>query len=144
MVVSADTSFLFSLYGTDVFTPEAETRMQNFDAPISISQFGEFELANALRLAESRGLRTPEDTARSLSSFSDDVATGQIELPACNLVDVVSTARRLSIEHTVKGGHRGFDILLVAFALEIGTGSFLTFDKNQMALAVAEGLTVPE
>jgi len=144
MVISADTSFLFSLYGTDVFTPEAEAKLRDLDAPITLSRFGEFELANALRLAEFRILRTPEDTAKSLASFGNDVSTGQIELPACNLADVVSTARRLSIDHTAIGGHRGFDILLVAFALEIGASKFLTFDKNQMALAVAEGLTVLE
>lgn len=143
MVVSADTSFLFSLYGNDVFTHEAQSKIQDLDSPLSLSQLSEFEFSNAMRLAEFRGLKTTEDTQRSLSSFANDVAADRIEFPPINLGEVVSRGRALSKNHTTSGGHRGFDILLVAFALEIGAEKFLTFDKNQAALAEGEGLTVP-
>ena len=49
---------------------------------------------------------------------------------------------RLSAQHTIPGGHRSFDILHVAAALELGAKEFLTFDARQSALAEAENLTV--
>jgi predicted nucleic acid-binding protein len=61
----------------------------------------------------------------------------------CNLADVLDEAKRLSAIHTVKGGHRGFDILHVAAALKLGATEFLTFDENQKRLAESEGLRVP-
>jgi predicted nucleic acid-binding protein len=43
----------------------------------------------------------------------------------------------------LRQGHRGFDILHVAAALQLQAAEFLTFDANQRRLANAEGLPVP-
>jgi predicted nucleic acid-binding protein len=59
------------------------------------------------------------------------------------VADVVSTAERLSAQHTWNGGFRAFDILHVATALHLGAMEFLTFDANQRKLAELEGLVVP-
>ncbi len=74
-----------------------------------------------------------------------EAALGQRRLivETCNLADIVDEAKRLSAIHTVSGGHRGFDILHVAAALELGAAEFLTFDGNQKRLAESEGLRVP-
>ena len=55
---------------------------------------------------------------------------------------VISRAEQLSARHTAKSGHRGFDILHVASALELGAKELLTFDAQQSALAKAVGLKV--
>ena len=59
-----------------------------------------------------------------------------------NLAQVVTEASRLSATHTVKGGHRSFDLLHVAVASHLGAGVFLSFDTNQAALAKRVGLKV--
>jgi predicted nucleic acid-binding protein len=61
----------------------------------------------------------------------------------CNLAGIVDEAKRLSATHTLLQGHRGFDILHVAAALQIQAAEFLTFDANQRRLANAEELVVP-
>jgi predicted nucleic acid-binding protein len=47
------------------------------------------------------------------------------------------------VRHTIRGGHRAFDILHLAGALELEAGQFLTFDKNQADLAKALGIKTP-
>jgi predicted nucleic acid-binding protein len=59
------------------------------------------------------------------------------------LAVVIDEAKRLSATHTLTGGHRGFDMLHVAAALQLKARHFLTFDANQKRLAEAEGLIVP-
>ena len=51
-------------------------------------------------------------------------------------------ATDLSRRHTLSQGHRTYDVLLVAAALELGATLFLTFDGRQAKLARAEGLEV--
>lgn len=54
MVISADTSFLFSLYGNDSKTPDAVQWSGRNHEPIVISGLNRFEVLNALRFAECR------------------------------------------------------------------------------------------
>ena len=56
--------------------------------------------------------------------------------------DVHRLAKTLSKRHTMTGGHRSLDVLHVATALHLGAREFLTFDANQMKLALAEKLKV--
>ena len=72
-----------------------------------------------------------------------DRAAGRLLLRAVNLAVLVAEAKRLSATHTLKGGHRGFDLLHVAGAVTMGATQFLTFDVTQKKLAEAEGLIVP-
>jgi len=59
------------------------------------------------------------------------------------LAAIVAEAKRLSATHSLTGGHRSFDILHVAAALNMKAARLLTFDGNQKKLAKAEGLVVP-
>ncbi len=52
-------------------------------------------------------------------------------------------AEMLSAKHTEARGHRLANILHLATALNLGAGVFLTFDAQQKALALAEGMQVP-
>lgn len=143
MVISADTSFLFSLYGNDCNTPPAVAWCALNNRTIVISAFNRFELGNALRFAECRSLLETGEAARHLQLFQNAIADGRIIAKTCNLADVLAEATRLSSLHTLAGGHRGFDILHVAAAKIMGATHFLTFDTNQRKLAETEGLIVP-
>jgi len=143
MVISTDTSFLFSLYGNDCNTPPAVAWCAQNNQAIIISAFNRFELCNALRFAECGSLLKIGEAALHLQLFHHAIIDGRIIEKTCNLADILAEATRLSSLHTLAGGHRGFDILHVAAAKIIGATHFLTFDANQRKLAENEGLVVP-
>lgn len=143
MVVCADTSFLFSLYGNDSNTPRAVTWIKRQQFPIALTSLNEYELGNALRFAEFRKVIAPGEASLFWSEFEADLAEGRLLITVCNLADLIKEAKRLSSAHTLSGGHRGFDILHVAGSLVVKATQFLTFDGNQKKLAQAEGLTAP-
>lgn len=143
MVISADTSFLFSLYGNDANTPRAVAWASSQQSALTLTALNEFELGNALRFAEFRKGIAPGEAALFWTQFEADRACGRILVQVCNLADVMDEAKRLSATYTLAGGHRGFDILHVAAALVLKATQFLTFDENQKKLATAEGMIVP-
>lgn len=142
-MICADTSFLFSLYGNDAHTPRAIAWMKSQSQALTLTALNEYELGNALRFAEFRKGIAQGEAALFWAEFEADRACGRIQIQVCNFTDVVDEAKRLSATHTLKGGHRGFDILHVATALIVGARQLLTFDGNQKKLAEAEGLVVP-
>jgi predicted nucleic acid-binding protein len=143
MVISADTSFLFSLYGHDANTPRALAWVKSRRTALTLTTLNEYELANALRFAEFRKAIGAGDAALFWSHFEADRTSGRLNIHVCNLADVVEEAKRISATHTLACGHRGFDILHVAAAIRLKAKQFLTFDDNQKNLAKAEGLVVP-
>jgi len=143
MVICADTSFLFSLYGNDGNTPRAVAWMKLRRTALTLTTLNEYELGNALRFAEFRGGIGPGEAALFWVQFEADRASGRLKVQICNLADVVDEAKRLSAMHTLTVGHRGFDILHVAASIRLKGSHFLTFDGNQKKLAEAEGLVVP-
>jgi len=143
MVICADTSFLFSLYGNDGNTARAVAWMKPRRTALTLSTLNEYELANALRFSEFRKGIGPGEAALFWAQYEADRASGRLRVQICNLADVVDEAKRLSASHTVAGGHRGFDILHVAASIRFKAKQFLTFDGNQKKLAEAEGLVVP-
>jgi len=143
MVICADTSFLFSLYGNDVHSSKASGWIKAQQLPLTITSLGEYELGNALRFAEFRKGILPGEAALFWADFEADLAAGRICLERCNLAEVVSRAKSLSAKYTMQEGHRSFDILHVAAALVLKAECFLTFDDNQRKLAQVEGLDVP-
>lgn len=138
--ISCDTSFIFSCYVTDAHTSQALLELGNLGQPLFITTLNEFEIANALRMAEYRKLLPPGKAAVLLADFQADVTAGKWVVASCNLATVVAEAKRLSAKHALAGGHRAFDILHVAGALQLGAGDFFSFDVNQRKLAKAEGL----
>lgn len=138
-----DTSFLFALYGNDSLSGKAVDCARSLGRSISLSRFNLFEYENALRLAEFRRLITPVERQDYRALFEAALFAGRLIHEETNLADVLAEAGRLSEAHTSSGGHRGFDILHVAAAKQLGAAVFLTFDKNQRKLAKAVGLKVP-
>ncbi|MDE3084704.1 MAG: PIN domain-containing protein, partial [Verrucomicrobiota bacterium] len=115
-MLCADTNFLFSLYGHDAHTGEALARLKKSGQPLLLSALNEFELGNAFRFAESRGLLPAGSAAQRLAALAEDHAAGRWRLSEIPLLEIVAEAGRLSALHTVSGGHRSFDILHVAHA----------------------------
>ena len=143
MVICGDTSFFFSLYGNYANSWRAVRWAAQCRQPVSLSACNTYELGNALRFAEFRQVIRRGEAAVYWAQFEAAIGQGRLVVKMCNLADVLDEARRLSATHTLRGGHRGFDILHVASALHLGATEFLTFDANQKKLATAEGLTVP-
>ncbi len=143
MVIACDTSFLFSLYGSDAHSAKAVTWTSQNTRAIHLNSLTHFEFGNAVRFSEFRKASPPGSAAQYWAGFEAAVAQGRLIIATSNLADVIDEAKRLSSTRTLKGGHRGFDILHVASALKMKATDFLTFDGNQKKLAEAEGLVVP-
>ncbi|MEO5714544.1 MAG: type II toxin-antitoxin system VapC family toxin [Luteolibacter sp.] len=143
MVIAADTSFLFSLYGNDSKTPDAVVWSERNSQAIVTTSLNRFELLNALRFAECRQFIGKGDAVLFASQFEVDLNDGRLIAEVCNLAEILSEANRISSAHTLTSGHRGFDILHVAAAKILDATHFLTFDANQKKLAENEGLVVP-
>ena len=143
MVVACDTSFLFSLYGSDAHSPMAVTWAAQNTRALHLNSLTHFEFGNALRFSEFRKAIPAGFAAQYWAGFEAAIAQGRLIVATSNLADVVDEAKRLSSTRTLSGGHRGFEILHVASALKMRATHFLTFDGNQKKLAEAEGLLVP-
>ncbi len=132
----ADTRFLFSLYRKDAHSGAAHARLAKAARPLLLSPLNEFELGNALRLAEYQGLLAAGEATRRLEDF----AAGRWLHSDIALKEIIEEAGRLSATHTIAGGHRAFDILHVAHARLVAPREFFSFDANQLRLAKAAGL----
>lgn len=143
MVIACDTSFLFSLYGTDEHSPKAVAWTAQNTRVLYLNSLTHFEFGNAVRFSEFRKAIPSGFAAQYWAGFEAAIAQGRLIVATSNLADVVDEAKRLSSTRTLSGGHRGFDILHVASALKMNATHFLTFDGNQKKLAEAEGLVVP-
>lgn len=141
-MVFADTSFLFSLYGNDANTAKAMEEARSLRVALTTTKLGAFELENAIRFATFRKAYSTEEGLTFLAAFEADLHAGRLLLRASPLDEVVEEARRLSATHTLSGGHRAYDVLLVAGALAGGAERFLSFDDNQRSLARNEGMEV--
>jgi predicted nucleic acid-binding protein len=138
--VCCDTSFLVAFYGNDSHTARARTHVHGMHQPLTISVLNSFELENALRFAAWRQLLGTGEVRACLAAFEADCRAGTIIVAACDLAQIITEGRRLSAAHTVVSGHRSFNILHLAAALQLGAGDFLSFDANQRRLAAAEKL----
>jgi predicted nucleic acid-binding protein len=107
-----------------------------------VTALNRYEFRNAVRFAAFRKVISRADASSSLTAFEADLNAGYLQFTACDLVSVINEADRLSGLHTMKRGHRSFDILHVATARLLKARNFLTFDVNQRKLAAAAQLTV--
>jgi predicted nucleic acid-binding protein len=78
-----------------------------------------------------------------IAKVGEHLEGGKLKLAHCDFFNVLVVAERISKSRTFSGGHRSFDVLHVATALELEAREFLSFDSNQNKLAAAEGLATP-
>jgi predicted nucleic acid-binding protein len=136
--VYADSSFVVSLYLTDVHSPEARRRVQGAP-PLILTALHRAEWAHALGQHQFRGTMTAEAVRRANSQFVSDEAASlwrEAPLPENAFELCADLARR----YAPKLGMRTLDTLHVACALELKAEHFWTFDQRQAKLAKAAGL----
>ena len=148
MTAYPDTSFLCALYRHQDNTEQAIACRASMKEPPPVTALVLFEFRQSVRLQTflhrkdaGKGYGEREG-ARMLADLQSDMDGGLSLLVPVDWAKVISTAEQLSAQHTGKGGHRGFDILHVATALELDAKEFLTFDDRQGRLAKAVGLKV--
>jgi hypothetical protein len=142
MIVTADASFLVSLYGVDIHTPSARAWLAANAQPILLTGALRFETENALRLACFRGCINTPDLLKALADIDSDLAQGiLIDTPLASDIHW-SECRRISTAQTISSGARAYDITHVAAALVLKADTFLSFDARQRTLAAQFGLNV--
>ena len=141
-MICADTSFLISLYGTDTNTPGAKRHSASAASPLHVHAINDFEFRNAVRLLVFRRKITRQQRRAWLVTYEADKTTGNLLATELDANAVLRRAEAMSAARTETGGHRGYDVLLIAAAKILGATEFWSFDGRQRALAATEGLTV--
>jgi len=136
--VYADSSFVVSLYLTDVHSLEARRRVQG-SPPLILTALHRAEWVHALGQHQFRGTATAEVARRANSQLVEDEAAGlwrETPLPENAFELCADLARR----YGPKVGITTLDSLHVACALELKAERFWTFDERQANLAKAVGM----
>lgn len=142
-LVSADTSFLFSIYSSNEHSARALRFLRRLEQPIVISVINEYEIQTAHRYTEFLGDIGEGQASVFIAQFERDVLDGRITIHEIDLPAVFARAKSLAASYTAAMGARSFDLLHIASALELGAEKFLTFDRIQQKVAMAEGLKSP-
>jgi predicted nucleic acid-binding protein len=116
--------------------------MLSLPEPVLVGSLVVLETTNAMHLRVFRGERTVRQTNESIQAFEADLSAGvlrHLPVPA----SAWDVARKRSGKHSALLRTRSLDILQVAVAIVLRADTFLTFDRNQAALAQAGGLRTP-
>jgi predicted nucleic acid-binding protein len=131
-----------SLFTPDSNSAEANRRSLTIEPPIPLTQFGELEVVNAIRLREFRRELSPHVADAAIRTFHAHRLRGIYK--TVDLGDAVwREARNLSARLTKRFGVRTLDIIHVASAIVLRADEFHTFDLRQIQVARAAGLNVP-
>ncbi len=142
MIICADTSFLFSLYGADVNTSAAQAFTEAQRTALHVHVVNSFEFENAVRLRFFQEKFSEVDRDRIIKGYQADLESGRVILLRLNLPIVFEESVNISRRYTETLGNRAYDILQVAAAKLLGATDFWSFDGKQRELAKAEGLQV--
>lgn len=148
MKVFADTSFFYALYRPQQNSLMADAFLEKIREPLHVSSLVLFEFRQSARFQVFRFSKdrkqgfSKREANRMLSALDENIARGAIAVVPVDWMEVHSIAEQLSSRYTATGGHRALDILQLATAVHLKAPQFLTFDKNQSALAKATGLEV--
>jgi predicted nucleic acid-binding protein len=144
-----DTSFLCALYRTQDNSERAITYRSSLDGPLTVTQLLLWEFRQAARFQAFRYRNNPKlgyplhEAEKMISDLKEDLDNGSVVVAELDWMNSLIFAERLSKTRTHTGGHRSFDILHIAAALQLEADAFLSFDGNQNTLAAAEGLATP-
>ncbi len=149
MNVYPDTSFLCAIYRTQDNSRAAIDHLGTLSSPLPVSRLLLWEFRQSVRFQSFRHRHNPalgyplKEAEKMLSDLAEDMAAGRVEMAETDIPAILTRGEMLSRNRTAVHGHRSFDIIHVATALELGAAGLLTFDGNQTALANAEGLATP-
>lgn len=140
-MIYLDTSVVFSLYYRDANTLQANALVEAAAEPLLITPLCELEAINAFSLRVFRNEMRPVNRDNAVRDMEADIRSGVLILRL--LPDsAFNRAKILALTLTPAIGVRAADLLHVATAIELGAGSFYTFDQKQHRTAQAAGLTV--
>lgn len=101
---------------------------------LGLTSLSRFEVVNAIHLALFRKTILLKHARAALAALKDDLAAGVAVLVPCDWAAVHGRALQIASQFTSEGGYRGFDILHLATALEVGAKEFLSYDAQQKKL----------
>ena len=134
MKIYLDTSFLVSLYGSDVNLEPAIQVMQASEGDHLVTTFGRLEVVNAFALQVFRKEASAAQARFSMDDFERDLRSGVLQLRSLT-EQALNRARELARQTTAMLGTRTADLLHVAAALELEADYLYSFDKRQRELA---------
>lgn len=144
-----DTSFLCAFYRKQHNTETAIEARSALAEPLSVTRLLLWEFRQGARFQafrfrqdRSKGFALTEAT-RMIADLEEDLRNESVTMVDCDMQAVLIRAEIISRTRTSSGGHRSFDLLHVATAIELGAVEFWSFDGNQNGLARAEGLVTP-
>jgi predicted nucleic acid-binding protein len=138
-----DTSFLVALYVPNDHTSAAlRHRARTGRQPMIFTPLHRIELRTAVRQCAFGGLIHQAEARRVLRHIEDDLDDGTLIHEPLDWIESLRQADAVADRLAWTKPCRSLDLWHVAVALEIQAGIFVTFDKDQFALAQAEGLEV--
>jgi len=149
LIAYPDTSFLCALYRTQDNTDAALCYRSTMSEPLHVTRLLLWEFRQSVRFqafrhGKNRHVGYPlHEAEKMLTDLSDDMRDGFVISVEIDFINILVTGERISKVRTFAGGHRSFDILHVATAIDLDAKEFLSFDTNQNLLAAAEGLKTP-
>jgi predicted nucleic acid-binding protein len=138
--IYADSSFIASLYITDIHSPDARRRIQGAP-PLILTPFHRAEWSHVLAQHQFRRTLTTEDAKSIDAQFTSDVTAGifrEESVPEKAFELCAQLARRYGAQLAM----RTLDSLHVACALELKAERFWTYDERQSKLAKVTGLKI--
>lgn len=140
MTVYADSSFIASVYLTDVHSADARRRIQSASSLI-LTPFHRAEWAHVLAQHQFRRALTADSARRINAHFMSDETSGLFDshLVPEGAFDLCAELARI---HGPSLAMRTLDSLHVSCALELKAEGFWTYDERQAKLAKAEGLRI--
>jgi hypothetical protein len=136
-----DTSYLVALYVPNDHTAAAlRHRSRHPREPILFTPLHRLELRTVVRQCVFGALITEAEGRRILRHIEEDLDDGTLVHEPLDWTESLQRAEAVANRRAVKMPCRSLDLWHVAAAMEIGVRDFVTFDRDQHALAKAEGL----
>jgi predicted nucleic acid-binding protein len=136
-----DTSFLVALYVPNDHTAAAlRHRAHTGRQPILFTPLHRLELRTTVRQCAFGGLIRQADARHILRHVEEDLDDGTLVHEPLEWTESLQRAESVADRLAWTKPCRSLDLWHLAVALEIQVGVFVTFDKDQCALAQAAGL----
>lgn len=144
MICYADTSWWLSYKCRNDIHHRAACRLFTRHADIEVvwTPWQRVEVYNSFLQAERHGLIETGEGMRVVRLLEHEVRLGYWPHREFQWTNAVRRACAISADHSLRMTMRGMDLFHVAIAQELKTDVFLSFDRDQKALAMATGLEV--
>lgn len=141
MSASFDTSYLVALYVPNDHTAAAlRHRGSEPQEPIPFTPLHRLELRTVVRQCAYARLISEADCKRILRHIEEDLEDGTLAHEPLKWIETLRQAEAIAAQRATVLPCRSLDLWHVAVACEMQVDGFVTFDRDQCALAKAEGL----